>query len=216
MNQDKPVCLIMTDSVALPRKYSGGMVNWKETYPNRLKRILVDFEVITLSIGGASITDLRNQVNYYKILNPKIVILQCGIVDAAPRAFGRIEMEIIKKLRIFRITKPFVSFLRKYRAHNYTSPSLFEKSLLEIKKALNTENFFTIGILPACKEFEQILPGITKNIFIYNNILKRSSDMISVSEIPKEGIAHDYHHLNIIGHEHLYDLIVVTLKTKVL
>lgn len=214
MNREKPVCLVMTDSVALPRKYSDGIVNWNETYPNKLKKTLVNYEVITLSIGGASIIDLRDQVNYYKILKPHIVILQCGIVDAAPRAFGRIEMEIIKKLRLFRFTKPFVSFLRKYRAHNYTSPRLFEIKLGELKKELNADIFFGLEILPAYWEYEKKIPGITQNITIYNNILKENSNLISLQDIPREGILKDYHHLNSIGQEFVFRRILESLRLK--
>jgi hypothetical protein len=213
MSKGKPICLIITDSVALPRKYSDEIVNWDETYPVILKKNLMNFEVITLSIGGATITDLRNQVNYYKILKPNLVILQCGIVDAAPRAFGRIEMEIIKKWRLFRITKPLVSLLRKYRAHNYTSPRLFEIKLRELKKELNADFFYALEILPACSEYEKHLPGIARSITIYNNILKKNSILIPLQDIPREGILKDYHHINAIGHEFVFRKIQEFLST---
>lgn len=213
MDKEKPVCLIMTDSVALPRRFPGGMVKWKETYPFKLKEFLCDFEVISLSIGGASITDLRKQVNYYKILKPEIVILQCGIVDAAPRAFGRIEMDLIKKLKMFRITKPAVSFLRTYRAHHYTNPNLFEKKLRELKEELNAKDFFSLEIIPANKEYEKILFGITKNINIYNGILKRNSKIVPLHDIPRDGILYDHHHLNAIGQDFVFKRLKEILRS---
>lgn len=204
----RPILLIFTDSVALPRKHDSGMIHWKETYISKIKISYPDYEVINMSFGGASIKDLRNQVNYYKILNPDLVLLQCGIVDASPRAFGRIEMEIIKKMRIFRLTKPFVSFLRKYRSHHYASPKEFEEKLVEFKTALNPKRFLTISIIPACKEYESILPGVTKSIHIYNSILKKhSDDFIILDQIPREGVLNDHHHINAIGQDYIFEQV---------
>lgn len=204
----RPILLIFTDSVALPRKHDSGMILWKDTYISKIKISYPDYEVINMSFGGASIKDLRTQVNYYKILNPDIVILQCGIVDASPRAFGRIEMEIIKKMRIFRITKLFVSFLRKYRSHHYASPKEFEEKLVEFKTALNPKRFLAISIIPACKEYESILPGVTKSINIYNSILKKhSDDFIILDQIPREGILNDHHHINAVGQSYIFEQV---------
>ena len=205
MNQ-KPIFLIVTDSVALPRKFGSGVINWQESYIAKIKIHYSDFEVINVSIGGASIKDLRNQVNYYKILNPQVVLLQCGIVDASPRAFGRIEMEIIKKLKLFRLTKPFVSFLRKFRAHHYASPKEFEQKLIELKQALNAKRFLSLGIIPSCSSYESILPGVTKSIHKYNSILiKYADDYISLDEIPRDGVLNDHHHINAIGHQFIFE-----------
>ncbi len=202
---EKPIFLIITDSVALPRKYNAGTVVWSETYIAKIKSAYTNFEVINVSIGGASIKDLRNQLNYYKNLKPEIVLLQCGIVDAAPRAFGRIEMDLIKKLRLFRLTKPFVTFLRKYRAHHYASVREFESLLLTLINELSAKQFFALAILPSCEEYEQLLPGITKSITAYDTILKKHTHFIDLSKIPREGILNDYHHLNAIGHQYIYE-----------
>ncbi len=209
---EKPIFLIITDSVALPRKYNTGMVVWSETYIAKIRTANPNYQVINVSIGGASIKDLRNQLNYYKNLNPEIVLLQCGIVDAAPRAFGRIEMDIIKKLRLFRLTKPFVKFLRKYRAHHYASVGEFESLLLAIKNGLNPKQFFALAILPSCEEYEQLLPGITKSITTYNTILKKHTHFIDLSKIPREGISNDYHHMNAIGHQYIYKALQKKLQ----
>ncbi|MFN3754475.1 hypothetical protein [Flavobacterium sp.] len=203
MNQ-KPIFLIITDSVALPRKHESGFVLWNETYIAKIKIAYPNFDVINVSIGGASIKDLRNQINYYKILNPEIVLFQCGIVDAAPRAFGRIEMDIIKKLKLFRLTKPFVSFLRKFRSHHYASPKKFEETLLDIKMTLTAKQFYTLGILPSCTAYERVLPGISKSINEYNNILKRHTKFINLNEMPREGILDDFHHINRTGQEYIF------------
>lgn len=200
----KEKIIILTDSVALPRKHSKGLVLWEQTYIYRLRQLLRDYEIINLSIGGGSIKDIRNQINYYKVLNPTCVIMQCGIVDAAPRAFGRIEMDLIKKMRLLRFTKPFVSLLRKYRSHHYANPIEFKKLLLEIKKEFNTPNFFTIGIVPSCEAYERQLPNVTNSIDTYNRILSENSFFISMEDMPRDGILEDYHHINELGQNFIF------------
>lgn len=200
----RPKLLIMTDSVSLPRKTETGIVMWENTYINRLKKTILNYEIISIAIGGATIKDLRNQVNYYKILNPEVVILQCGIVDATPRAFGKIEMELIKKMKLFRFTKPLVGFLRKYRAHNYTTQKKFKFFLVELKSELNPKYFISLGILPSNDMYEKKVSGITKNILKYNEILENNSIYIDMSIIPKDGILDDHHHINEEGHRFIY------------
>lgn len=203
--QKKKVVLFLTDSVALPRAHQNGMVSWEDTYISKIKEVYNNYTVINCSIGGASIVDLRNQVNYYKILNPAVVILQCGIVDASPRAFGRIEMEVIKKLKLFRLTKPFVSFLRKHRAHHYTNLTNFEKKLIEIKKELNCPSLYALGIIPSNSVYEEILPGVSKSIENYNAILKKHTFFVSLEAMPKEGVLNDHHHINAIGQQYIFE-----------
>ena len=207
----KQKIIILTDSVALPRKHNKGLVLWEQTYIYRLKELLQDYEIINLSIGGGSIKDIRNQINYYKVLNPKCVILHCGIVDAAPRAFGRIEMEVIKKMKLFRLTKPFVSFLRKYRSHHYSNPIEFKKLLLEIKKEFNAPNFLAIGIVPSCEAYENQLPNVTNSIDTYNRILSENSLFISMEDMPQEGILEDHHHINELGQDFIFKKLVEKL-----
>ncbi len=207
----KKKIVVLTDSVALPRDYKSGIVKWEETYLYKLKNYSTNFEVINLSLGGGSIKDIRNQINYYKILRPEVVILHCGIVDAAPRAFGRLEIEIIKKLRLFRFSQPFISFLRKYRSHHYTNPKMFEKILLDIRKEFGSKYFFSIGIIPSCDDYEKKLPGISKCISIYNNVLEKNTIFISLDGIPREAVLDDFHHINELGQSYIYNKIIEKL-----
>lgn len=208
----KEKVIILTDSVALPRKHDKGLVFWEQTYIYRLQELLQDYEIINLSIGGGSIRDIRNQINYYKVLNPICVILHCGIVDAAPRAFGRIEMDIIRKMRLFRLTKPFVSLLRKHRSHHYANPREFEKLLLEIKMEFKAPNFLSIGIAPSCEDYELQLPKVTKSIDTYNCILATNSHFISMEDMPRQGILEDHHHINELGQDFIFQKLVQHLS----
>ncbi len=208
---EKPKLLILTDSVSLPRKTEKGYVKWEDTYAYQLRQKYIEYEIILVAIGAATIKVLRDQINYYKVLNPEIVILQCGIVDATPRAYGRIEMELIKKLKLFRLTKSTVSFLRKHRGHNYTSKNKFTKIIKEIKKSLNPNHFIGLGILPSCEAYEKKAPGITRNINSYNTILKENSNYVNLSEIPRVGVLNDYHHINELGHDYIFTKLIEKL-----
>ena len=198
--------LILTDSVALPRE--AAKTTWEDTYIFKLKEHFKDFQIINVSIGGASIVDIKNQIFYYKMLNPEIVILQCGIVDAAPRAFGRIEMAIIKKTHLFRLTKPFVSIFRKYRKHHYCDLKNFHLHLKTMKRELKTNQFYSIGILPASLDYEKNLPGVKKSIDKYNAILQKETIFFSTAKIPQKGIMKDHHHVNKIGLNYIFNLII--------
>ena len=211
---DKPKIVILSDSVALPRNTSNGSVQWEDTYIHKLRIGYHQYEVINISIGGASIKDLRNQVNYYKILKPEIVVLHCGIVDAAPRAFGRIEIELIKKMKLFRFTKPFVSFLRKYRAHHYASLRKFEKTLNEIKKEFAAQRFIGVGIVPSQPGYEKRLPGITDFIANYNEVLRSNTEYVSLEQMPLNGVLEDYHHINKIGQAFIYEQVTRILNKR--
>ena len=209
----KKTILIITDSVSLPRKTKRGYVKWEDTYYNKLKLEFPRYEFIYLAIGGATILDLCNQLNYYDILKPDVVILQCGIVDCCPRAFSQFEKQIIKKFKLSRLSKPFVKFLRKYRALKYVPLAKYEAALLEIKEKLNPSHFFSLSIIKAQKKYELTLKGISKNIRDYNNILKKHTKLIDLSSLPVEGILDDYHHINELGHDYIKEQLVIKFRT---
>ncbi len=206
---------ILTDSLSLPRKYSAGEVLWKNIYPNLLKEKFKDIEFIHVGMGAATIVDLYNQLNYYSNLKPDIVILQCGIVDCAPRSLGKIELEIIKKLHIFRLVKPFFKLFRKYRKISYTTHKEFEKHLKMFKERFNNAELWSIGILPGCIEYNNIVPGVSNQIEKYNATLAKNTFFIDVKNIPRTCIIEDFHHMNIEGHTYIYNLLANTISAKI-
>lgn len=211
----KSKVLFLTDSVSLPGKRANKTyVAIEDTYLYRLKKELDNYDIIALALGGATIRDLRNQLNYYASIQPDLVFLQCGIVDCAPRGFGKLELEIFKKLKIFRFTKPIVKFLRKYRGHRYTSKKAFKRNLIELQLKLKPKKFYALSILPSNEIYEVKAPGITKNIADYNKILKDNTNFIDLSDIPRDGILPDHHHINEIGHNFIYDRICELLNCE--
>lgn len=205
---------ILTDSLSLPRKHDDGEVLWNQIYPNLLKEKFKEIEFIHVGIGAATIGDLYNQLNYYVNINPDVIILHCGIVDCAPRSLGRIELEIVKKLHIFRFVKHFFKLFRKYRGLTYTTEKKFDYFLKLFKTRFPNSKLYTIGILPGCEDYNKQVPGVSKQIEKYNNILAENTNYISVDEIPRSGIISDFHHMNIEGHKYIFNQISAHILKK--
>ena len=125
--------LIISDSLALPRP-KPEICEYKDTWPKLLSST-GEFEIHQVSIGGATSKDLLKQVNYHKMFNPDIVVIQVGIVDCVPRFMSRLELDISyslgkygKKLRAFCNKK----YIRKIRNVTYVNKRDFKSNLRNI------------------------------------------------------------------------------------
>lgn len=206
--------LIIGDSLCLPRD-KPEIVNYNETWPYLLKQS-GKYEIFQLALGGGTIVDLYEQISYYTIINPDIVIVQSGIVDCAPRALKRLERDIVSSNKL--LSELFNRFmpinkLRKLRNVTYVNKSDFESYIIKIVKSFNNVKLFWIGVLPAKLEYEKIVPGITKNIIEYNNIINLKSKeltfkYISTELINENCIMSDNHHLTKLGHVWLYQKLI--------
>jgi len=206
--------LFLTDSLSLPRDGKTEKVKYENTYPFLLKEKFKEHNFIFLGIGGATITDLYRQSSYYKGINPDLVFIQCGIVDCAPRSFRKIETKIINILRLRFLFKPFLKSLTKYRKYRYTDQKVFHDLISKIKNDyFSNSKVYGIGILPAGKEYEQKLVGITKSIENYNKIIADNLMYIDNSDFPKDGVLSDFHHLNKKGHNVIFNKIISILET---
>ncbi len=68
--------LIITDSLGLPRP-KPEIVEYNDTW---VKKISIYYDVWQYSSGGATISDLYSQIEYHKMFNPDIVLIQSGIL----------------------------------------------------------------------------------------------------------------------------------------
>lgn len=202
--------LILSDSLALPRQHPQAVL-YSETYPQLLKN---HFEVCQVSIGGATIVELYNQIYYITNFNPDFVLLQSGIVDCAPRAISKFEQMLIAKLPFF--SKFFERFirehkfkLRKIRNITYTNIDVYENNLLQVRKAFPNAAVMAIGIVPSTKEYEKVVPGIGQNINRYNDAIKNifNNYFIDISDIDNSCIMSDHIHLNSKGHQFIFTKI---------
>lgn len=208
---DKKRILVITDSLGLPRLLPQ-LVKYEETYISLLQKN--GFEVVNLSIGGGNIKLLVEQSEYYRAFFPNIVIVQSGIVDCAPRAFRKFELDFLVKSRLIKLLGGKLFYmLRKYRSITYTSKSTYESQLRILLNKFPDAKFIFIGILKPMNEYERIVPGIKKNILVYNDILRGINEAIYIdlSSFPSDGIQSDFHHLNAKGHNEVYQRLKIIL-----
>ncbi len=205
--------LIFTDSLSLPRSHPQ-VVTHPETWPEMLRK--EGFEVCLSAIGGATLKDLQKQLFYFQ--NDAYfdaVIVQSGIVDCAPRFVKKWELKILQSIPF--LGKKILSCLnknwvRQARNITYHSPGKFSQSVRTFEDAFSCPVVF-LGILPATEAYENTLPGITKNIDAYNQILSSAKHFVSLNTIPTEGIMSDHHHLNTKGHQFVKEKVCEKLTT---
>lgn len=207
--------LILADSLSLPRLHPE-ICEYEDTWPYLLKK---DFQVHQVSIGGATISDLVRQMEYHKMVNPDFIIIQCGIVDCAPRALSLFELELVKRIWGLRsILLPFIKqnnkWMRKVRNITNTKPFLFKKELKKLLSLNPKTKVLGLGILPANSEYEQIVPGVSARVREYNSILSAVliKNFISLDQLDRSGIMTDHIHLNKAGQLAVFNRLVPCLQ----
>jgi hypothetical protein len=205
--------LIITDSLGLARSIPE-MVKFEETWPQKLKK---HFIVHQISIGGATVDFLFEQLDYHLNFNPDYVILQSGIVDAAPRALTKFENDFFNHFYITRrlvnlILPKFSGFFRKARKITYTNSEKYEKNVQAFIHIFHNKLFW-IGIPLSCESYEKKVPGISKSINKFNELLQNNlgSNYVSLEKMPANYLMSDHHHLNMQGHNYIYDQILERL-----
>lgn len=183
------------DSLSLPR--ATDRIGCGDTYPELLRdsieRKKPDSRVVVFnrSRGGASISELHRQFIDDSAYFPKddsgILVIQCGIVDCAPRPVppsvrGRIGR---LPLPLRWIVAKFLHYLRPYflRAGigwTITPVDRFEWILMKWLQKAQTicERIYVINIVPTVPEIEAHSPGLSKSIDDYNAVIKRVVEKI--------------------------------------
>ena len=211
--------LIISDSVAAARP-EPEITFWEDTYAYMLSS---DYIVYQHSVGGARVNELDEAcLAYLRQFRPDIVILQCGIVDCAPRAYKWIEERIFENYRFPRRIRNLISrtiTTRKLRAKRqvvYTPINHYRACVEEIRDTFPSAQVYGIGILSPSEKYEEVNPGVTANVLKYNEVLQSvfGDHFINMSNIPEDGIMSDLHHLNAIGHKYVYSQIMNALNGK--
>jgi hypothetical protein len=211
--------LILTDSLALPRD-TPQKVSFDETWVQHLRKEL-NHEIHQLSIGGATIDVLWKQYPYHKLFNPDVLIIQCGIVDCAPRALSKMEDSIINSTRLTKKLGNFILpkikiWLRQTRNITLTKATVFNSYLNKFSK-LELPVYF-IGIVPCTERYEKTNPGIKKNISLFNDLIKKNfpDRTISLASLNDFDVMSDQHHLNVCGHKKIASLVADAIDASIL
>jgi lysophospholipase L1-like esterase len=206
--------LVVTDSLGLPRP-APQTVTPEQTWVSLLAK---SCDLAQFSSGGATIGDLHAQVEYMKMHRPDLVIIQSGIVDCAPRAFSRFENEFINKFRLTRslsrriLNKERIVKLRARRNVTYTPLADFASFADKFSKAFS--DVYWVEIAPSNADYERRVPGITRNIELYNDVLRKVSagKTISLSDFSTEDIMPDHIHLSVSGNRKLAEKALAILR----
>lgn len=207
--------VIFSDSLALPRKEPQETI-YEDTYPFLLRD---RYEVFQFSKGGGLIQELVSQAFYFKQYKPDMVILHCGIVDCACRAFTHKEELFFQSNIIGKIIRKLLSTIittkriRNFRRKSWTTPKDFVRHLEQLKQQFSNIPVFALSILPVSCEYESKVPGIKFKVEKYNELLKESfgDKLIDLSDIQQIGIMSDGHHLTKAGHQYVLKKIIEKL-----
>lgn len=205
--------LIVTDSLGLPR-IEPETVSFQDTYITLLRNKYPEFEIISISIGGATINTLLGQMFYYKGFDPDFVFIQSGIVDCAPRALTKTETTLLgsnKYIKRFskKMLKPLLPILRKYRNKTDTTLKEFIRCLTAFKDLFPKSNLYWFQIIPALEGYENLVPGITNNINLFNDAIFEivRGNTLNTSTFELDDIMTDFHHLSKLGHYKVFKMI---------
>ncbi|MFT6842472.1 MAG: hypothetical protein ACJASR_001239 [Psychroserpens sp.] len=204
--------LLLTDSLALPR-IKPEMVKLPDTWPELLKK--EGYEIIQCSVPGGSTNDLKKSMNYYSydLIEYDYVVIQAGIVDCSPRFVRKIEKEVLIRVPFGKALLTLLNKkkIRKIRKITYVNIKAFEKNIQQLVSFFKPEKTRWITIVPAQSEYELKLSGVSKNINIYNEIIKKNTLFIDLENIEADHIMSDFHHINAKGHFYIYQQILKNL-----
>jgi lysophospholipase L1-like esterase len=213
---DKKI-LLLTDSLALPRDVPE-QVKLEDTWPYLLKLEFGNYYFHQASKGGGTVNEIIHQLSYLKAFHPDVVIIQQGIVDCAPRALSKFEVDIFNNFRVTRyisnrLLKQNSVFLRKWRNITFTSKSKFSAAIDNLAESFGAEKMNWLGILPGSMAYDKKVPGIIININAYNQIIKNQlgNQYIDMEHFPKDGKMIDLFHLNKIGHRFIFEKLKALL-----
>ncbi len=187
------------------------------------------------SIGGASIDLLWQKfwsdTPYFEGIDPKILIIQSGVVDCSPRPLPHWARAFLSTWPSC-LRQPIVDFLHRHRPQLLnaglcwyrTSRQAYEKV---IKTWLTTaaplyQRIYVVNICPTNEAIEQHSPGFSASISAYNQTIKDVIDAMGLGKIKLIDIhgvikqqghidqminVKDGHHLTAAGHALIAQLI---------
>jgi len=178
--KDRLRILIAADSMAMPR----AVTSYEETWIHMLKENFPRYDIIDKSERGFSterlVTAGGGGVDLLEMYTPDIVILQAGMMDAAPRLFRRqgFEYWFLQNILPLRFKKRYIDYIKKHRGRKpettYVSPEKFRYNITNYFDRAGKINCRIIALLLA-KPNRNLLaksPHAPINIEKYNTIYR--------------------------------------------
>ncbi|PKL40891.1 MAG: hypothetical protein CVV44_04595 [Spirochaetae bacterium HGW-Spirochaetae-1] len=166
--------LIAADSMAMPRS----VTSYEETWIHMLKTKFPLYDIIDKSERGFSterlVTAGGGGVDLLEMYTPDIVILQAGMIDAAPRLFRRqgFEYWFLQNVIPLRFKKTYIDYIKRHRGRRpettYISPEKFRSNII---------NYFDRAVKIDCRIIAILLAKPNRNLlakspYAYINIEK--------------------------------------------
>lgn len=202
--------LFITDSLGCPRPEIQVSDTWIDCILSKWS--CEDIRCYTYCMYGLSAMDINS--NYPKYINPDLIIMQVGIVDASRRCLSRGELRVIQCIPIVRriirkICNEFHYAITRIRDVHYCSINKYEQIIRKIKDETGAEIVF-IAIAPAGNGLVNKVYNIQYDIERYNSAVKAIPDIRFLN--PYDGNVEDYilsdgHHLNLRGEEMVFKAI---------
>lgn len=224
--------VVIGDSLAMPRSVDGEEVLWSQTWPSLLGAAMAgDFEVVNFSARAKNSNQLVNPTLFLEQIEwvrPKVIIVQIGVVDCAPRIFTNKEKRVLKWLPSFlresiirgrsnnRQALTAKDPLGKVEVHPAQFRQNFEDFVGKLARLPKMPKLMVMPIVANLQEMEAKSPGYSSNMALYNDILSEVSegrflfpkielDWLSTSP---ENFCKDGYHLSPLGNQRLYELLL--------
>ncbi|KQT31153.1 hypothetical protein ASG29_14300 [Sphingomonas sp. Leaf412] len=213
--RERPVVLIVTDSLGFPRP-EPECVTYLGTYVARLRDAFPHYEIVHYGHGGATIERLFEYTSYFRgTVSPVACFVQSGVVDCAPRALTEVELQVIKRLPVVggllgRAVQRHAATIRRLRKLSYTPLDRYEATVRRFEEAFGAVHWITIP--PPSATYESAVPGMTAQVDRYNAVLARRSH-ISTADFADAEMMSDHHHLSGAGHYKLFGRLRAVLTT---
>lgn len=229
------------DSLSCPRISEG--VAYSDTYPELVasawRRVLTTTQVhlYNRSFSDATIQNIVKVYSsdsfYFGRPGGDVAILQCGVVDCAPRPIPGKLRALISRMP-FGVKERIIRFLHNHRSFllksglmwRVTPPDVFFEAMVRALKMMSPEfsRVYVINIAPTTAEIAIHSPGFPESITLYNSLIKNSIAAVAMTNITlidihseisilPEGISRhisklDGHHITNAGHRYFAKTIM--------
>ena len=208
--------LIFGDSAINPRTFpAADRTPLEGTFPFQLKEQFPEATFYQLCFGNVTTEEPVGQIiSYFSEWQPDFIIVLSGMADCKPEAYTEFERSFLEMMSRKRFFHRFAKFmlqpkieipLRRIRQKFRVIPAEFERTAKKLKLIFSDSRILWLEIFVSPEgRYEQIRPGITGRVGIYNNILKKvfGADFVPVQKALEEsgGITADHEHLRAPGH----------------
>lgn len=198
--------LILSDSLAAPRKSEKDNVTYSDLWVGKICNTYQSAKIFHVPIGHATSDVLLAQCKYWQPEDPDCVFFQCGLNDALPRVLKKYEAEFCAHHKILGralqilLKRRAKKSLRNLRNITYVKPDLFQSNLQFMKDSF--ERAFFLGITSSNVLSYRNSLSAKQNIEQYNAIAENvfGANFIDLKDLKDSCFGEDKFHLSKKGH----------------